>query len=370
MVTNRRSRIPVDTVDPHGEVAENLAQRWKSQLEEKLDTNYPLDKLKPSPSNPRRMSLDNAGATQTVISSLALKAGEDPDDWTERLDSHLAAISNEEGALPSVILTWSELISMALSIHKRGLLQPIVANMDGEIVGGERRWLSSVLAGNSTGKVIFRKVNASDEVILRFIENMQRSDLAFAEVVGGLRQATQEATGEPCGPKNKGVKIRLMQELLGMSTTQSALYRSFCKLPDGDPVLKKILSGAYTDKQQAYEDAQARLEVIKAAPDDDDTNPNDSQPQTTTEQRKPAGTAPGKSVRAKAAAVKVHLPGVHGARAFLSTIRSAPGLDDALKDRIDLVGEQWGDADEKGRKKMLGELLSTIFENLETEGEA
>tara|TARA_R110001592_G_scaffold45386_1_gene145082 strand:- start:241 stop:1347 length:1107 start_codon:yes stop_codon:yes gene_type:complete len=368
MTASKRKRITVDELDAHGEVAANLAKQWKSQHEEKLDTNYKLDLLKPSPSNPRRMSLDNAGATLAVISSLALKTGEDVDDWIERLDSHLSAISNEEGVLPAVILTWTELITMSMSIQKRGLLQPIVANMQGEIIGGERRWLSSILAGKVTDKVIFRKVSASDEVILRFIENMQRSDLAFAEIVGGLRQATQEATGEPCGPKNKGIKIKLMQELLGMSTTQSALYRSYCKLPDGDPVLKKILSGAYTDKQLAYEDAQARLNAIRAAPDEDDAN--NSQQLTPTVQSKPADQERGKAVRAKAAAVKVHLPNVNGAKAFFNAVRTAPGLNDALKERIDLVGEQWGEADEKGRKKMLGELLSNIFENLESEGEA
>lgn len=75
----------------------------------------------------------------------------------------------------------SALISLADSLHDRGILQPILVRPqpDGtyEIVAGERRWRAAALAGFDTMPALVRAHDDADSIELALVENMAREDL-------------------------------------------------------------------------------------------------------------------------------------------------------------------------------------------------
>lgn len=83
-----------------------------------------------------------------------------------------------------------ELDSLADSIQKEGLLQPIIVRPKGDkyqIVAGERRWQASQIAGLQFVPV--RVIEMDDEQALRIalIENLQRTDLNAIEEARGYK---------------------------------------------------------------------------------------------------------------------------------------------------------------------------------------
>lgn len=73
-----------------------------------------------------------------------------------------------------------ELHSLAESINKKGVLQPILLKQAGdkyEIIAGERRCRASVLVGKKTIPAIILQVNELDSMEFGLIENLHRKDL-------------------------------------------------------------------------------------------------------------------------------------------------------------------------------------------------
>lgn len=74
--------------------------------------------------------------------------------------------------------------SLANSITKQGLLQPIVARkteVGYQIVAGERRWRAAQLAKVNTVPVIIRRLNDEESAIASISENTEREDLSLIE---------------------------------------------------------------------------------------------------------------------------------------------------------------------------------------------
>ena len=84
------------------------------------------------------------------------------------------------------------------SIRTKGVLQPLIVRAknggDGkyEIVGGERRWRASQLAGLREVPVIVKQFTDKEALEVALIENLQRQDLNALEEAEGYRRLMDE----------------------------------------------------------------------------------------------------------------------------------------------------------------------------------
>jgi ParB family chromosome partitioning protein len=92
----------------------------------------------------------------------------------------------------------TELRELADSIREHGIIEPIIAEADGEggytIVAGERRFRAAKLAGLTEAPVIVRSYSANERMIITLTENVQRSDLNPIEEAEGYKKL-MEFTG-------------------------------------------------------------------------------------------------------------------------------------------------------------------------------
>lgn len=100
------------------------------------------------------------------------------------------------------------LVQLAQSIQEQGVLQPLLV-APGEygryrLVAGERRWRAARRAGLDTVPCIVRDLDASQQMEIALIENLQREDLNPLEVAQGIRTLMQE-----CGYTQEQVAQRL-----------------------------------------------------------------------------------------------------------------------------------------------------------------
>lgn len=370
------SRRALDVqMDDQAAIAANHLMSLEANKLERMEVNYPLASLKPSPSNPRRISLDNAGVNAEAIETLSIKRGETLAAWSDRLDAFLDTLESK-GTSAKSFSVWSEMFDLAISIYTTDLLQPIVAKIDGEIIAGERRWTASALAGKSHGRVILRQVAANMEHLFRLIENIRRSDLSVAETAMSLRLVMETKTGIPCAPDNIGLSIQNIQELIGVGQTQSAYYRAICRLPEDDPLLTQIISGAYNSLRTAYEDANRRLREIKVIHERAGTGEQAGLlddlgvgTRTSTSSGTSSGTSTSTSTstarRDIAPTLKARMPGTKGGLRFYAAIEHIDGVSDETLERIKAIRAGWAGAPDKARKKMLAEALEKIFSDLD-----
>jgi ParB family chromosome partitioning protein len=102
-----------------------------------------------------------------------------------------------------------EIESLAESLKKDGLLQPVVVRPAGagfyQLVAGERRWRAAKLAGLPRVPVIIREVEDKRMLELALVENIQRRDLNPMEKARAFRQLmslngwTQEQLADSLG---------------------------------------------------------------------------------------------------------------------------------------------------------------------------
>lgn len=341
-------------IDDQAEIAANHLRSMEATKAERLEINYPLSSLTPSPSNPRRLSLDNAGVTAEQIRDLAILPREGLESWTGRLENFLDGLESRSVS-PKVLSVWTELFDLAISIYTTDLLQPIVAKHDGEIIAGERRWTALQLAGKTHGRVLLRQVPEQMENIYRLIENIHRSDLSTAETAISIRVIMSQMTGTPCGPDNLELTMQKIQSVLGSGQTQSAYYRAICRLPENDPLLVQIVSGAYTSLRSAYEDASKRLRELAAL----GSNPVElNKPLASTEK-------PSKPKAEALPQFKTRIPGTEGGLRFIEAISSIDGVADETLERINAIRTGWAGAPDKARKKMFTEALERLFADLD-----
>ncbi len=120
----------------------------------------------------------------------------------------------------------AELDSLAESIRRHGILQPVVVrrlepDADGdryELVVGERRWRASRAAGRTAIPVVVADIAPPDRLELAIVENVQRHDLNPIELALAFRTladsgATQDQIGERVGLDRSSVAnhVRLLE---------------------------------------------------------------------------------------------------------------------------------------------------------------
>ncbi len=94
---------------------------------------------------------------------------------------------------PRIDFKHDELQSLADSIRRKGVIQPLIVRpKDGqgkyEIVAGERRWRAAQMAQLHEIPVIIRQFSDSEVLEVAIIENIQRQDLNAIEEALGFRQ--------------------------------------------------------------------------------------------------------------------------------------------------------------------------------------
>lgn len=102
----------------------------------------------------------------------------------------------------------SEIRSLADSLRRQGLLQPVVVrpvNGHFQLVAGERRWRAARMAGLDRIPALIREVDDQKMLELALVENLQRRDLNPIEKARAFRQVlqlngwTQEALADAMG---------------------------------------------------------------------------------------------------------------------------------------------------------------------------
>jgi len=124
---------------------------------------------------------------------------------------------------PRRIFDQNGLDELAASIKTYGVLQPIsvrdMGHMGYELVAGERRLRASRLAGLCEIPAILVEITDTDSAVLALIENLQRRDLHFFEEAEGFRNLmsdyafTQEELAARVGKNQSTIanKLRLLK---------------------------------------------------------------------------------------------------------------------------------------------------------------
>lgn len=347
-----RKALHADTSGDLAAAASAGLQAAMANQAEKLHINFSNDAIIPSPLNPRRQSLDQAGVTREAVAQLAIKDGEDLKSWQERCDAYIKGLDETSRVV------WFKLADLAESILSQGILQPIIVNDKHIIVAGERRWTASQLAGKQTSRVIVRTLTDKQEAVFRLIENLQRTDLSVAETVSGFRAVVSMALGV-CEPTNDNITMTAISALTGAGRTNAAYYRAFCRLPEGDPVLDAILGGEYTSVAAAYTVAASRVRDIQEGKDQAPVDLVDgAQVELPKAKREPANDKP------VTARIKVQLrPTANKVFDFLAAVEGVP---QPVLAEFSELSQQWPNADDKQRTLMIGRAVELMFEIAES----
>jgi len=149
-----------------------------------------------------------------------------------------------------------ELETLAASIDRHGLLQPIVVHEIGpdryEILAGERRYRAFALRGREVIPAIV--MTSDDPKTLALVENVQRVDLHALEIASSLRELiddkglTQEAAGTLIGKSQAHVArllgllklpAELLEEVVRHRQISTSLLLEIAEIDD--PVLQRTL---------------------------------------------------------------------------------------------------------------------------------
>jgi ParB/RepB/Spo0J family partition protein len=145
----------------------NVLQEQDLAGEGRLE-NLPVNLIQVSPVNPRQVGRI---APQDIIAHREgrLKLGEESGEQADFFNG---------------------IVEIAQSIETRGLLQPIVVKEDAggfQILIGERRYLAHLLLGRERIRAIIRpSAEAMEEHAIRLVENLQREDLKFQELIHAI----------------------------------------------------------------------------------------------------------------------------------------------------------------------------------------
>jgi ParB family chromosome partitioning protein len=156
----------------------------------------------------------------------------------------------------------AELEELAVSIREKGLVQPLVvrpADVSGsyyEIVAGERRWRAAQKASLHVIQVIVRSLSDQEALELAIIENVQRTDLNAIEEAGGYRELVERF----------GYTQEELGQIIGKSRSHLANTMRLLKLPESVQALVRdgSLSAGHARALIGREDAEeVAKEIVK-----------------------------------------------------------------------------------------------------------
>lgn len=123
---------------------------------------------------------------------------------------------------------------LAQSIHRQGVVQPVVVREIGqgsfELIAGERRWRACQLSGLKAIPALVKSASDRDVVSMSLIENIQREDLNPIEQAAALRRLqeefgyTQQEVAKEVGKSRESVANLL--RLLGLEPEVRAMLEN------------------------------------------------------------------------------------------------------------------------------------------------
>jgi ParB family chromosome partitioning protein len=149
---------------------------------------------------------------------------------------------------------------LAESIKISGVVQPITVRPNAgrfQLVTGERRWLASQLAGNTTVPAIVRQLSNEQALEIAIIENLQREDLNPVEQAHAFARLSREF----------GLTQEQMAQRTGKDRSSVANFLRLLKLPA--EVLKMVesnqLSFGHAKALMALDSHEAMLKLAQRA---------------------------------------------------------------------------------------------------------
>jgi ParB family transcriptional regulator, chromosome partitioning protein len=166
---------------------------------------------------------------------------------------------------PREIMDDTGLESLATSIRRHGILQPIIVRRSGkslEIVAGERRWRAARLAGLKEVPVVEREsVSDADLLELALLENVQRMDLNAIERARAYRKLNDEF----------GRSLEDIASGVGLDRATIANTLRLLELAPEiqDAVKRDVISAGHARALLAIPNLQARQELLARIVRDD-----------------------------------------------------------------------------------------------------
>ncbi len=167
--------------------------------------------------------------------------------------------------------------TLSSTIKMKGVLNPIVIYKHHDkyrIVAGERRYLASLLAKKEDipVRILDKKPDIAALRTLQWIENNEREGLSLKERLGNLRAILESAF--PHIPQNE-YSVKLVNELTGISKSQSSSYATVLKCPQD--VMEAIKKNKIRNLDKAallsgIEDPETRKNALQACIDGDSLN--------------------------------------------------------------------------------------------------
>jgi ParB family chromosome partitioning protein len=177
---------------------------------------------------------------------------------------------------------------LAASILRHGLLQPILAEEDGDggytIVAGERRYRAALKAGLVEVPVILRRLSSEKRLEISLIENIQREDLnpleearayqSLMELGGATQDQVAEAVGKSRSTVANALRLLRLPELMLTALRDGQISaghaRSLLALPDAaarEKLFRRILDEGLSVRQAeaAVQEAAAAAGRVKTA---------------------------------------------------------------------------------------------------------
>jgi ParB family transcriptional regulator, chromosome partitioning protein len=178
---------------------------------------------------PRKLNLSNTALlSRATARASSLFAVDEDRSYRELTLAEIQVNPNQ----PRKHFDPAELESLAASIDRHGLLQPIVVREIGadryEILAGERRYRAFELRGRAVIPAIV--MSTDDPKVLALVENVQRVDLHALEIATSLHELIEE----------KGLTQEEAGTLIGKSQAHIARLLGLLRLP---PALLDEISG-------------------------------------------------------------------------------------------------------------------------------
>lgn len=172
-----------------------------------------------------------------------------------------------------------ELENLADSIKQFGVIDPLLVQDKGdyyEIVGGERRWRASKIAGLKKVPIIVREFTEQEKVLISLIENTQRQDLNPIEEATTYKRLmdefglTQDEVAARVSKSRPAVSnaLRLLnlseevQQLLAEKTISSGHARALLGIKD--PEKQSEFANAIIDKRLSVREVEKEIKKMQS----------------------------------------------------------------------------------------------------------
>jgi len=168
---------------------------------------------------------------------------DNPRDLLINLNDLFIGLSESDKQYQKKLAEIKSLQTLANSIKEQGIINPIVVYKYGEkyrLIAGERRTLSSILAGKNEiqAKILDHKPDALKISLLQWIENIERSDLSLWERLRNLEKIIA-AQARMNNISNEKITVTELSNLIGCSKPHAMNYKAVL---EANSTLKELIA--------------------------------------------------------------------------------------------------------------------------------